>query len=149
MYIKKHQIISFYLQTHSQDSQQDNATATSSRKRRCGTDGDSDIAEVLQVLKNMSASSSVRDDASVFGEHIANKIRKMDPTTISTVQHHINNIIYQAEMGVYSSRPSTVAAAQGYFTTSTPESVRPSTSHSNYSDNSDTQDSLFTYLENN
>jgi hypothetical protein len=96
----------------------------------------------------MSASSSARDDASVFGEHIANKIRKMDPITISTVQHHINNIIYQAEMGVYS-RPSTVAAAQGYFTTSTPASVRPSTSHSNYTDNSDTQDSLFSYLENN
>lgn len=72
----------------------------------------------------------------------------MDPITISTVQHHINNIIYQAEMGVYS-RPSTVAAAQGYFTTSTPESARPSTSHSNYTDNSDTQDSLFSYLEKN
>ncbi|CAH1990656.1 unnamed protein product [Acanthoscelides obtectus] len=32
----------------SQKSQQDNVTATSSRKRRCGTDGDSDIAEALQ-----------------------------------------------------------------------------------------------------
>lgn len=67
---------------------------------------------------------------------------------MSPVQHHINNIIYQAEMGIYS-RPSTVAAAQGYFTTSTPESVRPSTSQSNYTDNSDTEDSLFSYLENN
>lgn len=133
----------------SQQSQQD-ATATSSRKKRCGTDGDSDIAEALQVLKNISASTSGRDDASIFGEYIASKIRKMDPTTISTVQHHIQNIIYQAEMGVYT-RPSTMAAAQGYFTTSTPthESVRPSTSHSNYTDNSDTQDSLLSYLENN
>ncbi|KAF9406402.1 hypothetical protein HW555_013224 [Spodoptera exigua] len=115
----KHDQITFALLTHSQDSQQDNATATSSRKRRCGSDGDSDIAEALQVLKNMSASSFARDDAS-------------------------------AEMGVYS-RPSTVAAAQGYFTTSTSESVRPSTIHSSIqdTDNSDTQDSLFTYLENN
>ncbi|CAH1998066.1 unnamed protein product [Acanthoscelides obtectus] len=128
----------------SQKSQQDNATATSSRKRRCGPDGDSDIAEALQVLKNMSASSSARDDASVFGEYIASKIRKMDPMTTSTVQYHIQNIIYQAEMGVYS-RPSKVEAVQGYFTTSTPESVCPS----NYTDNSDTKDSLFLDLENN
>lgn len=45
-------------------------------------------------------SSQNRDDYSVFGEHVANKIRKLsNPRTQATVQHLICNMLFDAEMG--------------------------------------------------
>lgn len=102
----------------------------SSRKRGLNP-GDSDISEILQHLKHVSESITIRDDASIFGDYIASKIRKMDSTTTSTVQHLIQNIIYQAEMGVYGQKPCTMVAP-GYFTTSSIEDPLPSTSQSSF-----------------
>ncbi|XP_022835378.1 uncharacterized protein LOC111362858 [Spodoptera litura] len=105
-----------------------------SRNKRCNHDGDSDISELLKVLKdNISATKPVRDDASLFGDYIASKIRKMDPTTTSTVEHLIQNIIYQAELGNYSHGSSTQVS-------NSPEcsgKVGFTTSSTNFDDNDD------------
>lgn len=46
-----------------------------------------------------------RDEFNIFGEHIANKIRKL-PTAHAqnTVQHLISNLLYEAELGKFNHR---------------------------------------------
>ena len=41
------------------------------------------------------------DDCGVYGCHIANKLRKYKPKTRALVEHAINNIIFEADMGRY------------------------------------------------
>lgn len=49
-----------------------------------------------------------RDEFNIFGDHIANKIRKL-PTihAQNTVQHLISNLLYEAELGKYNHRERT------------------------------------------
>lgn len=46
-----------------------------------------------------------RDEFNIFGEHIANKIRKLPSTHAqNTIQHLISNLLYDAELGKYDYR---------------------------------------------
>lgn len=46
-----------------------------------------------------------RDEFNIFGEHIANKIRKLPSVHAqNTVQHLISNLLYEAELGKYNYR---------------------------------------------
>src|SRR5580765_5188461 len=42
------------------------------------------------------------DDCSVYGEHVAFKLRSYDTRTRAIVQQQINNILFNADMGMYS-----------------------------------------------
>lgn len=53
--------------------------------------------EAYEILKN----SAQRDEFSVYGEHVANEIRKLQPTAQIYVKHSINNILFQAALGQY------------------------------------------------
>lgn len=45
--------------------------------------------------------STKRDAAGVYGEHVAMKLRNYGSQTFSVVQHLINNILFDADMGRY------------------------------------------------
>lgn len=62
--------------------------------------------EAYEVMKSMVKSQENRDEYNVFGEIVACKIRKL-PTDYSksTVQHLINSILYDAELGRYNNPP--------------------------------------------
>lgn len=42
-----------------------------------------------------------RDDCSVYGEHVANEIRKLNPKSQTIVKHLINNVLFEAAMENY------------------------------------------------
>ncbi|KAB7503703.1 UNVERIFIED_CONTAM: hypothetical protein RMT77_010683 [Armadillidium vulgare] len=60
-----------------------------------------------QIIKEFTHSAQAvvtsppRDEHSVYGEHIGNEIRKMNYHAQCTVKHMINDIIFDAQMGMY------------------------------------------------
>lgn len=59
-----------------------------------------DAYSVMTALKgNISAQS--KDGCSAYTEHIAFKLRSYSSYTRAVVEHHINNIIFNADMGLY------------------------------------------------
>lgn len=61
------------------------------------------VTEAYRILKEVSKKNEKRDDCIVYGEHIAHKLRGYDNRTCAIVQYHINNILFEADMGKYSS----------------------------------------------
>jgi hypothetical protein len=59
------------------------------------------VAEAYKILKEVSERNEKRDDCVVYGEHVAHKLRGYDSRTCAIVQHHINNILFEADMGKY------------------------------------------------
>lgn len=58
--------------------------------------------EAYEVMKTLVGKKVERDEYQIYGEHVACKIRKLTTDYAkSTVQHIINNILYEAELGKY------------------------------------------------
>lgn len=58
--------------------------------------------EAYEVMKTLVAKTVERDEYQIYGEHVACKIRKLTTDYAkSTVQHFINSILYEAELGKY------------------------------------------------
>ncbi|XP_050711229.1 uncharacterized protein LOC126995585 [Eriocheir sinensis] len=55
------------------------------------------------IMKTFAAQAAERDEHSVFGEHVANRLRKCGRSHYDTViaQHKIENILFDLEMGAY------------------------------------------------
>lgn len=72
----------------------------------------SDSSDSNQQFNNTNTGSNYtpnpnpgRDEFFIFGEHIANKIRKLPSVHAqNTVQHLISNLLYEAELGKYNYR---------------------------------------------
>jgi hypothetical protein len=62
------------------------------KSRPTGNDEKSRADEAYAILK----SSTKRDDFSIYGEHVGNELRKLQPTAQIYVKHAINNILFQA-----------------------------------------------------
>lgn len=160
----------FYFQS-SQDNITPQTTLPSTRtSRKRNIEREPEVDEALQLLREITSNARQRDDAAIFADYISSKLRKMDHYTMCTVQHQIQNIIYEAEMRMGSMNFDTSNTTQplryqnvrpGYFTgqpTTLAMSPSPSTSRS-YSVQSDyemqnspdvnTSDSLLQVLENN
>lgn len=45
--------------------------------------------------------NSQHDESTTYGLHVGNKIRNYTPKTRALVQHYINNILFDADMGKY------------------------------------------------
>ncbi|XP_075971079.1 uncharacterized protein LOC142973321 [Anticarsia gemmatalis] len=74
----------------------------SMRKRPRPRDEKDPSIETLSVLDNMYESQHQRDEFDVFAELVAMKLRKLRNTCAkNTAQFHINNILYNADMGDY------------------------------------------------
>lgn len=85
-----------------------------------------------EVMKSMLNRQEKRHKFHIFREHIVCKIRKL-PTDVSknTVQHLINNILYDAELGKYNNSPQKYNFIMPYsqplqtFNKNQPQSVPP------------------------
>lgn len=83
-----------------------------------------DAYSVMTALKgNISAQS--KDGCSAYAEHIAFKLRNYSSYTRAVVEHNINNIIFNADMGLYaqpnnfnSNFPTTSTNSIGAFSSS-------------------------------
>ncbi|KAK3892498.1 hypothetical protein Pcinc_003729 [Petrolisthes cinctipes] len=78
----------------------DNAKETSKKiaqnnKRR--TVDDERAEEAYMILKE----SLRRDESTIYGEHVACEIRKLNPRVQTIVKHKMNNILFEAAMGKY------------------------------------------------
>ncbi|KAF9417938.1 hypothetical protein HW555_005083 [Spodoptera exigua] len=153
----------------SQDNITSQTTLLSTRtSRKRNIEREPEVDEALQLLREITSNARQRDDAAIFADYISSKLRKMDHYTMCTVQHQIQNIVYEAEMRMGSMNFDTNNTTQplryqnvlpGYFTgrpTTSAMSPSPSTSRSVQSDyemqNSpdvNTSDSLLQVLENN
>lgn len=72
------------------------------KQKRFKRDSTSMADEAYHVMKSLYQKNEVKDEFEIFGQHVACKIRKLSTSYAkSTVQYHINNIIYQAELGQY------------------------------------------------
>ncbi|XP_017885680.1 uncharacterized protein LOC108628351 [Ceratina calcarata] len=56
------------------------------------------INDAFHILKRTIQSNRTKDDSSIFGEYIAEKLRKHDPRTRMILQHQIHNLLFQAEI---------------------------------------------------
>ncbi|XP_076050871.1 uncharacterized protein LOC143031204 isoform X2 [Oratosquilla oratoria] len=72
-------------------------------KRRAVDDDDKKLDEAYSFLTNFSAQVAKRDEHSVFGEHVANKLRNCGRSRrdIAIAQHRIEGILFDLEMGIY------------------------------------------------
>jgi len=66
----------------------------------------------VKCMQSLSEVVSARDEHTVFGEHVAHKMRssKRSHLEISIAQHHIHEILLKLEMGMYqgNQRPTSV-----------------------------------------
>ncbi|XP_047499741.1 uncharacterized protein LOC125046132 isoform X4 [Penaeus chinensis] len=84
------------------DSNDDGKEASNKRRGQSWkrkTVDDERAEEAYQILKD----SVKRDDCSIYAEHVACEIRKLDPKAQAIVKHLINNILFEAAMGKYDS----------------------------------------------
>lgn len=72
-------------------------------KRRRIDDNEELLQNALHCMKTLLDTSAKRDEHSIFGEHVANKIRtcSRDNSEINIAQHHIENIVFNLCTGVY------------------------------------------------
>lgn len=77
------------------------STQSSKRNRENISTTNNRSEEAYQILKDTVASRPIRDDSTVFGEHVGAKHRKYSRHTQCIVEHHISNILFNADMGRY------------------------------------------------
>ena len=76
-------------------------------KRMKHDKGDTQLNEALQLLKDthnrytMSQSQLPADRFNIFSQHVAAKLRTYTPRTQVYVEHAINNILFEADIGYY------------------------------------------------
>ncbi|CAI6376200.1 unnamed protein product [Macrosiphum euphorbiae] len=71
------------------------------RKKKKTQVSDKCIEDAIEILKRPYPTLSTPDDWSVYGQHLANKLRKYTPHASSIVQHYFNNILFEADMGKF------------------------------------------------
>ncbi|XP_046686416.1 uncharacterized protein LOC124372094 [Homalodisca vitripennis] len=77
------------------------AKPTPMKRKRTPASPRSQVDEVVGILHN-----AVRRDAcDVYGEHVAMKLKSYSKRTQAFVQHHVNNILFEADMGRYDELP--------------------------------------------
>lgn len=82
------------------------------------------VAEAYRILKD-THESKIRDKSQAFGNHVASKHREYSKRTKAYVEHYINNILFDADLGKFDFEPS-------YAST-------PMSSHSDTSQNTKTK----------
>jgi hypothetical protein len=92
-------------------------TPKRTRKTEAVVDEDSDF------IRNANTKTAMRDEFSIFGEHVAQKIRNLkDRRSQSVAEFEISSILFQIEMGTY--RYSTHPHISDASTQSCPSAVQ-------------------------
>lgn len=98
--------------------------------------------EAVKCMKSLSEVVSARDEHTVFGEHVAHKMRssKRSHLEITIAQHHIHEILLNLEMGMYQGNlrhTSTLIPSSSLYMTSSPSpSASTSTDGEMFNNNS-------------
>ncbi|KAG8243394.1 hypothetical protein J6590_046442 [Homalodisca vitripennis] len=71
------------------------------KRKRTPASPRSQVDEVVGILHNAVR----RDVCDVYGEHVAMKLKSYSKRTQAFVQHHVNNILFEADMGRYDELP--------------------------------------------
>nr|CAI5819987.1 unnamed protein product [Callosobruchus analis] len=99
-----------------------------------------DAYAVITDLKS-NISAPTKDGCSAYGEHIAFKLRSYNSYTRAIVEHHINNIIFNADMGLYAQTNNSniqlpTTNSTGYYSSPAPSPVlSPAPTLSSHSSN--------------
>lgn len=80
------------------DNTSSKEVVTKKRTTSKSTAEDPMLKKAFELLQK-SAETDNMDSYSIFGQHIANELRKYDPRTLSIVKQAFNNIIFEADMG--------------------------------------------------
>lgn len=91
------------------------------------------LTHAYNILENVS--NTPRDECTTFGEHVISKLRKFNERRRSILMHKINNLIFDAEMELYSQqeyvqhRPvySNYASSTPSPSSVTPPAISPTT----------------------
>ncbi|XP_061716947.1 uncharacterized protein LOC133524816 [Cydia pomonella] len=110
------------------------------KKKKAVMDPEEIMASTYDILKKTSSEKSSKslDECDSYGAFIANKLRSYSNQTRNYVQHHISNILFNADRGQYEPNYGYgYSTRQGYFSTPGPiqtHSTRTTTSQQyNYS----------------
>ncbi|XP_055851253.1 uncharacterized protein LOC129915640 isoform X1 [Episyrphus balteatus] len=85
-----------------EDEEEHEDKSPANKKRRLN-DSHTPLEDALKCIKTLLDENDKRDEHSVYGEHIANKLRNCNRSNsdIAIAQHHIENIVFNLSMGVY------------------------------------------------
>lgn len=94
---------------------------------------DAQFNEAIDVIKSVSnkigrnkpAAQTTKSTDDVFGEYVASKLRGYSDYTKNFVQHKINNILFDADMGLYNQPETTLP-----LTISLPQQSNSTTTYS-------------------
>lgn len=71
------------------------------KRHRLQSEENPRIREAIKMLGAVSSSPLQADECGVYGQHVGNKLRHYSKMTQAIVQHNINNILFNADMGQY------------------------------------------------
>ncbi|KAK4885692.1 hypothetical protein RN001_001963 [Aquatica leii] len=100
------EIASFVTDTQTPSVNVPSPSPLEKKHKRTRTDS-TQLEEMYQTMKP-SFNTSPLDAASVYGLYVANKLRGYNKNTQIEVEHAINNILYNADRGLYDSASSNV-----------------------------------------
>lgn len=83
--------------------------------------------EAFKIMKSISTEKKAKDEYTLFGEQVAIKLRKLsDNKAKATVQHVINTVLWQAELGKYDGDCDLSSINAGLAPNNLPFSYNPS-----------------------
>ncbi|CAH2003167.1 unnamed protein product [Acanthoscelides obtectus] len=98
---------------------------------------DPKVAEAYKIMKEAQARSSRREKAEdrfdIYGQHIASKLRTYSKRAEIMVEHAINNILFEADLGNYDG-PSSGSSFQQHSLVSLPLPSPATSQYTSYSD---------------
>lgn len=103
--------------------------------------------EAYQILKDTVANRNLRDDSTIYGEHVASKHRKYSAHTQSVVEHLIGNILFNADMRQYEPVVPSASPAPTQHSSTMQEQHSLSSVSDNYPSNAPTPPSIVIELQ--
>ncbi|XP_046141329.1 uncharacterized protein LOC114881507 [Osmia bicornis bicornis] len=84
------------------------------RKRGHDRRDEERLEEAYQIMKQSTAKEQP-NECDIYSKHIANKLRKYTHRTRAQVEWAINNILFEADMGMFDQAPSTTPSIRHDF----------------------------------
>lgn len=72
--------------------------ASPKKKKKIKTDEDPRVDEVYSILKTYTEKKKLKDNATTYGEHVANKLRSYSDFIHLSTEHKINCILHESDM---------------------------------------------------
>jgi len=124
-------------------------------RKKYNTSDDSRLEEAFNILKQSASSQQQQplSGSAIFGQHVASKLDTYTPKTRAFVEHSINNILFEADIGRFENYFQNVNQPAPYYQNlATPQHFNQSSYYQNqstsqhliqpsYSQNKDTQHS--------